>query len=435
MHEHGSETFSYEDIKSSRSDAKPIKKLTDADKILSRALENKLEITEQRGGVHIAAKQYVGVVHFDGFSVHVRPKIAFENPATLPRMIEFAYGGVEDSVAEMEFVSNGDALREMLVRSIVKKTETLFRRGIHRSYVVYRSHTEYMRGRLLFDSVHLRDIAVGETRPWCEFSDISYDNPENRLLKAGLEVCWRITAELDMKRRISILLSHMDGIVSGSSRMSAQRIGRHYLLTQANFIDPTLLPNASIITYNRMNRHYEPIHRLCKLLLDSTGLSDIYGRRIYDVGQFFVDMDRVFEIFVAELFKKYYSHSVKSQKSIVAWNTPVSAILDIWMEDEGVVLDTKYKVSNGNTPPLASSDLYQIGFYAYAYGKGNRAYAILPSVPKYNNKKDVIVSCPLKEDTEKLYIYTRYIDLDYMAELIYKKEADKITSKLMEMLA
>ena len=71
----------------------------------------------------------------------------------------------------------------------------------------------------------MRDIATGKTRLWCEFDDISYDNPENRLVKTALEVCRRITTEQDMGRRISRLLSHMDGIVSDSVRMSVVRVG------------------------------------------------------------------------------------------------------------------------------------------------------------------------------------------------------------------
>ena len=433
LREHESRRLPYGEIRRLGSGAKSI---TEQDKRFYDELKKKLDITELKDGLHIVAKQYVGVARFDGFTVNVHPKITFKNAVTLPRMIEFAHGGVDDSGVETEFVGGGDALREMLIRSIVKKTESLFRRGMHRSYAIHRRHTDYMRGQLLFDSVHMHDIAIGETRLWCEFDDISYDNPENRLVKTALEVCRRITTEPDMRRRISRLLSHMDGTVSSPVRMSAVRVGRHYILNYANTIDSSLLSNATKITYSRVNRHYEPIHRLCKLVLDSTGMSDLYGKHLQDVGQFFVNMNEVFERFVAQLFKKYYPLSVKTQEEFTAWRHPdvVSARLDIWLEDEDVVLDTKYKVSKDNTPALTLTDLHQIGFYAYAYGKGNRAYAVLPSVPNCKNEEKVIVSCSSKKDVKKLSIYTRYIDLDNVAELIYKREEDKLKAILKKML-
>ena len=162
----------------------------------------------------------------------------------------------------------------------------------------------------------------------------------------------------------------------------------------------------------------------------------MYGEHLHDVGQFFVDMNKVFERFVVQLFKKYYPSPVRKQEELTAWRNPdaVSARLDIWLEDEGVVLDTKYKVSKDNTPALTLADLYQIGFYAYAYGKGNRAYAVLPSVPNCKNEEKVIVSCSSKKDVKKLSIYTRYMDLDNVAELIYKKEEDKLKAILKKML-
>ena len=447
LREHESRRLSYGEIRRLGSGAKSI---TEQDKRFYDELKKKLDITELKDGLHIVAKQYVGVARFDGFTVNVHPKITFKNAVTLPRMIEFAHGGVDDSGVETEFVGGGDALREMLIRSIVKKTESLFRSGMHRSYVIQRHHTDYMRGQLLFDSVHMHDIAIGEARLWCEFDDISYDNPENRLVKTALEVCRRITTEPDMRRRISRLLSHMDSIVSSPARMSAVRVGRHYILNYTNTIDSSLPSNATKITYSRVNRHYEPIHRLCKLVLDSTGMSDLYGKHLQDVGQFFVNMNEVFERFVAQLFKKYYPPPVRTQKEFTAWRRPdvvparldiwlededvVPARLDIWLEDEDVVLDTKYKVSKDNTPALTIADLYQIGFYAYVYGKGNRAYAVLPSVPNCKNEEKVIVSCSSKKDVNKLSIYTRYIDLDNVAELIYKREEDKLKAILKKML-
>ena len=432
LREHESRRLPYGEIRRLGSGAKSI---TEQDKRFYDELKKKLDITELKDGLHIVAKQYVGVARFDGFTVNVHPKITFKNAATLPRMIEFAHGGVGDSGVETEFVGGGDALREMLIRSIVKKTESLFRRGMHRSYVIHRRHTDYMRGRLLFDTIHMRDIVTGETRLWCEFDDISYDNPENQLVKTSLEVCRRITAEPDVRRRISRLLSHMDGTVSSSARMSAVRVGRHYILSYASITDSSLLSNATKITYSRVNQHYEPIHRLCKLVLDSTGMSDLYGKHLHDVGQFFVDMNRVFEYFVTELFEKYYPLPIKRQVSRPAWrNRSVElARLDICLENENVVLDAKYKVSKGNTPALTLADLYQIGFYAYAYGKGNSAYAVLPSVPNCKNEEKTIVSCSSKKDVKKLSIYIRHIDLDNVAELIYKREEDKLKSILKKM--
>ena len=120
LREYESYKLPYEKIRGSGSGDN---ELTDQNRTLCAGLKEKLDITELTDGLSIVAKQHVGVAHFDGFTVNVRPKIAFKNTATLPRMVEFAHSGVGDSVAETEFVGGGDALREILIRSIVKKTE------------------------------------------------------------------------------------------------------------------------------------------------------------------------------------------------------------------------------------------------------------------------------------------------------------------------
>ena len=115
LREHESRKLSYGEIRRLGSEAKSI---TDQDKRFYDELKKKLDITKLNDGLHIVAKQYVGVARFDGFTVNVHPKITFKNAVTLPRMIEFAHGGVDDSGVETEFVGGGDALREMLIRSI-----------------------------------------------------------------------------------------------------------------------------------------------------------------------------------------------------------------------------------------------------------------------------------------------------------------------------
>jgi len=190
---------------------------------------------------------------------------------------------------------------------------------------------------------------------------------------------------------------------------------------------PISLHDFNKITYTRLNQHYEKIHQLCKLILTSTGIADFYKQKIPFVNSFFVDMNVIFEAFVAKLFDQYYPLPIETQKGKRAWVTNEGSAANIRtdiliydnMGKPKSIIDTKYKKK------LKESDRFQIGFYIHEYEK-REGFAILP---RHSESTDHQIISKQQE----IKINVKHIDIDETISWIYSKnEEDK--DKLREMV-
>ena len=183
---------------------------------------------------------------------------------------------------------------------------------------------------------------------------------------------------------------------------------------------PINLDDFEKINYTRLNQHYEGIHKLCKLILSSIGISDFYKQKISFVNSFFVDMNVIFEAFVAKLFKEYYPLPSEAQKGRKAWTIDLGGTAgirtDVLIYDNRgkpkSIIDTKYKKK------LTESDRFQIGFYIHEYEK-RVGYAILP---KHLESSDHSIISKQQE----ISINVKHIDIDRTINLLYSKTDESI---------
>jgi 5-methylcytosine-specific restriction enzyme subunit McrC len=136
-------------------------------------------------------------------------------------------------------------------------------------------------------------------------------------------------------------------------------------------------------TYNRLNQDYKTLHALCRFFLESSGPSHAAGT--YGMVPFLVDMDRLFELFVAEWMKVHVPMDrflVQAQESITASEaTWLQFRVDLALVDRQTgkawcVLDTKYKASG----TVDQGDVSQVVTYAKLKGAAE-AVLIYPSPP------------------------------------------------------
>ena len=80
-----------------------------------------------------------------------------------------------------------------------------------------------------------------------------------------------------------------------------------------------LLTDFEKINYTRLNYQYEKIHQICELILRSIGIEDFYKQKTPFINSFFIDMNQIFESFVARLFREHYPLPSKEQKGRRAW--------------------------------------------------------------------------------------------------------------------
>jgi 5-methylcytosine-specific restriction enzyme subunit McrC len=120
--------------------------------------------------------------------------------------------------------------------------------------------------------------------------------------------------------------------------------------------------------YDRLNSDYESLHSLCRFFLDKAGPG--YQTGEYSMLPFLIDMNELFEQFVAEWLRSHmpeeYSLQVQSRFAI-SGSYSLQFVIDLVVTnvESGkilCVLDTKYK--RGHAP--LSPDIEQVTAYAEA---------------------------------------------------------------------
>ena len=371
--------------------------LTPEDQKLKAYLKKRgiLTIIELKKGLRITSSSHIGIAQFSEFSVLVLPKILM-NTQSLPKLIEYAYD-LEDIIipeSEIKFEPTKNLLIEIIISSFAKKCQQILRQGLMKSYVTHEENMPYLRGKLMLQQQFL-NVAHKKMQFACEYDELEHDNLENQILRFTLEQCYSLTSNDSLKREIRRLIHQFEGFV--------EKV-------------PINLEDFERINYTRLNQHYEKIHQLCKLILASIGISDFYKQKISFVNSFFVDMNVIFEAFVAKLFKEFYPLPSEAQKGRKAWTSDLggsaSIRTDILIYDNTgkpkSVVDTKYKKK------LKESDRFQIGFYIHEYER-REGCAILP---KHEESSDHSIISKQQEISIKI----KHIDIDETINLLYSTD-------------
>jgi 5-methylcytosine-specific restriction enzyme subunit McrC len=276
----------------------------------------------------------------------LRPKIPLRN---LFGMLEYAYRldfklfeGLVDCATLEEFY-------ERLANVLAKRVIDRQRRGLHRTYVPRTERSGFIRGKL--------DLMDRVRRPWnvfseCHFQEHTPQIEDNEILGWTLRgVAQGGVCSERVLPRIRHAYRGMNGIncfKAFSGKACTRRL------------------------YNRLNADYQVLHALCRFFLERSGPQ--YETGDHSLLPFLVDMNKLFEQFVAEWLRAHlperFSLQIQSHFTIGDKND-LRFIIDLVLTDvqsgETIcVLDTKYK----RPQAPAQSDIEQA--IAYAVAKASR---------------------------------------------------------------
>ena len=271
-------------------------------------------------------------------------------------MLEYAYRqdiqffeGLIDCASLEEFY---ERLANVLAKRVIDRQH----KGLYRRYIQRTERSGFIRGRL--------DLKDRIRRPWnvfaeCQFEEHTPQIDDNEIVASTLRrlACGGVCSErvLPTIRRAYRGMSGIDATKSYTGRSCTGRL------------------------YDRLNSDYQGLHALCRFFLDRAGPG--YQTGEYSMLPFVVDMNELFEQFVAEWLRDHmpegYSLQVQSRFAI-SGNYALQFVIDLVITDfeSGrvvCVLDTKYK--RGHTP--FSSDIEQVTAYAEAKG-ANEAILVYP---------------------------------------------------------
>jgi len=288
----------------------------------------------------------VGVIQLETLAVEIRPKLPIER---LLFLISYTIDTVGWRDTDFDFVERSSLL-DAIIPGFVSNVRRAINRGVLQGYRLQEDSLQTVRGRIRFDDQIRSRYGIAppiEVR-YDEFTD---DIEENRLLKAAIHRLGRLRIRSEAARRS---LRAFD-----SALVNVQLVEYH----------PRQLPE---IGYFRLNSHYRPAIELAKLILRATTFEVEHGA--VRTSAFLVDMNRVFEDFVAialreslRLPERVFPQEMRGRRLVLDEDRKVNLKPDLSWWDGGTCVfagDVKYK--NVNPNGVIHPDLYQMLAYTIA---------------------------------------------------------------------
>lgn len=326
------------------------------------------------------SQQYVGVLRAGDYTIQILPKIGDGDDQNLAYLV-FLLGYTRRlhlrPTSKATFEQLGWSFLEFWIRYFAAELNRLLRRHLTQRYVEVEERTGFLRGKLLVER-ELGGTGRLYGRYACRYDIFTPDHPLNRVRK------------------------YFNGLLIRQTRVPSNRT----LLQENDALLPDV-PHRPIrksdldrIQLDRLDRDYESVLELCRLLLESSTLNLRTGH----IAQFaFVfDMNRLFEEFVAEFLRQHRSKirlgggrlvKIEYQRRLGRLFGEFNMDADLVLTDDkgsSFLVDTKYKVLD---PKKRHGGLSQADFYQmYAYGSaGKRTY------------EDIILLYPMSSVTQRSF--------------------------------
>lgn len=375
--------------------------LTDVDHSLITKIRNKVRIKRYQDGILIQTRSYIGSIRLSKLSIKIKPKFDIKQIA---KMIEYSnqFGDIYDQLVEFE--PGDEDIDSFIMKMFLMMVSTLQRKGFARSYMPIVENMTSIRGRLQLRE-QIINTAKGNIQFVCKHDEFVYDIPENRIILFCLERCRNMVDGKEANRFTIFINMLLD--------LGVQRIQ----YADVSYLDKMKYTNTTI--------HYKDLHKLCRLILNNTSIENFYTDSSEQILAFLVDMNALFEIFVAELFMRHYTKTKRAPHP-VAWeskNKKIKIKPDILVGKNQIIIDTKYKHDSDN---FLNRDRYQLAFYGHFFKK-NIVYAILPE------ESDSDENYMLKAKEHEVNIKICFINIKKVLNMI-KDDKDGKSTRIKEYL-
>lgn len=363
-------------------------------------------ILEVNGDIRIS--KYIGTLVRGNTCLQVVPKI-YATGVNVPKIdefkksLDFVYrllywsGFLGFKSIENSFVSENDNnLIEIIIRIFIDQFLKLHKRNIYREYVSHEEDMLFVKGKILFNQSIMKQVQKSGNLVVL-YDDLSINNIINRIIKTTIQKLLFITSNSENKKLLRLGLGYLDEV---------ELISLHMELFDR-------------IIFNRMNKEYEPLINLAKILFykKQPGISAGKSQTI----SFVVPLNLLFENFFLTVLKSVYSNSHKVlfqkgqylAKDISGTNRfqikPDFVIIN--GNNTETILDTKFKNpydKDGNIS-ISSSDIYQMCTYALSF-QCQKIYLVYPLFVGQQRKK-VLEQYIIKRDNIEILLTIIQIDI------------------------
>lgn len=246
----------------------------------------------------------------------------------------------------IELPRERDILTPLLVMHFLQLTSIIVRKGIKKSYYRVKYNLKgKVKGKVLVSDTLKQDVF--KNRPlnnYCTYDEFGYNNVENRLLKKTLLFANRYLKETGLTQSNQSVPQNLTYLIN-----SFQKVSSKISLKEVKYSKP-----------NPFYSEYDEAIRIAKIILWRYGYSinNITNQTHTKVPPFWIDMSKLFELYVLRLLRNRFGEAVDYQ-----FKTHYR-ILDYLLNssENQMVVDAKYK--RYDTYPVKIEDIRQVAAYA-----------------------------------------------------------------------
>ena len=369
-----------------------------------------MHISRRRGvGDVVTAKNYVGLIALkDGTAIEILPKVhSQDDPDGIKakKLVLDMLRTLPDFPSRTAQVAGVDLSRldifEIFIRMFLDEVYGIAKRGLKCGYEAVEENSARFKGKLIF-SQQMRRNLLHKERSYIRYDVFTVNRPENRILKAALELLFRRTRSHHSRTDIKNLLQSFAEVETSSNfRGDFQKCSK----------DRTVKDYAAALQWSRV-------------FLTGESFTNYAGSE--DAFALLFPMERLFESYIAAQLKRHLDSSVYTvtaqEGSRWLFDEPKSFSMrpDLVIRKGGEVfiLDTKWKILNPDKPNggISQADMYQMCAYQRKWGA--RHTTLIYPKPAYST--DAIPKSYFADDGTQIHLW--FVDLLDLEESIRELE-------------
>lgn len=247
----------------------------------------------------------------------------------------------------IEIEQKQDLLTPLLVVQFLQLVKTIVRKGLKKSYYKVEHNLDArIKGKILVSQTLKQNIIKNKpTKTFCQYDEFGFNCIENRILKRTLTFVQKYLA-----------------LFPGYSKLVSPII--NYCLPAFHEVDENVdLKTLKGITHNSFYKEYKEALFISSLILKRFGYNikeiDKLNNKTVKVPPFWIDMPKLFELYVLGLLKDKYFNNIKFQLQ-GTYGQPDFVFVS---ENEKIIIDTKYK-RKYQQEKYQAEDIRQLSGYA-----------------------------------------------------------------------
>lgn len=398
--------------------------LTDEDRIYlheaslineKRPWEKRFYVDELINGVRLKTTSFVGTIEISSYRIIIQPKFK-NNFVDVMKMIAFSEDDPFTVNRETKVSLEKSDFFILLANQFLSMAERIVFQ-LKKDYVLYKESLKSVRGRIqMLETAKTHYLLP--TAVVCEYDELNTDILENQII---LTVLRKIEKHPDFRGKPQLL----------RVLRPFETFCRHY--------EGKKYPSFS---YNRLNQHYEPIHKIGKLLFEGL-FNDNFQGKSDSFMTVLIDMNELFERFIMQMFKKFLpknyivSHGKQITDAITRDDKSYRYIIpDIVVTNklskETNIIDTKYK--NYDFKKIETDDIFQLTFYAQYFQKSAPCNSMIIH-PVFDGYQEHSFNIDTNKHSVPGKITVQSIQIEEILHWIETKQFQKLKEKSLQVLS